>query len=408
MKGFNKPEKVGNNFTHGALGVPITTLRRHLKQLTEDDFICVYFVASGLNGSNDELKLYEINFKKVVAHNKSDAKTRELLEQIDKNVVQEMVEKCHLPPTILVPPLPFWQGSPIYNTYIDNIYMYSNTLAKANNPLSAVSDTPRTIENFSVCKKVEEVDILKSISIPKKVRVLSTRPDSVQDVIANVQTKRIAVSATRIADASAGDITVKSIQALLDSAMKEYHPNLPRLVVTAKAFGVLRKRIQSATVRNLVDFVNFSIREWNSIADRNRAAFLKNPSRAKGSPLSASPTFNEFAYRLPYFIAIYSSDLGGTATNSKSSSSDDQVSRLKAKLQEAERENQNNKEIIRRIRRPVPTQVVQRTQAVTRTPPKNKIALEDFSKALDTWQPPAWVGTNDNAKPRSRGVKHGK
>lgn len=389
----------------GALNIVKNTIKNRLQWLSDNNFISTYCTGRGGKVSQNEPRLYEINLKRVLNYDGCTAENYKKMLDVEQAVVAEkqsryleiVANRCHGMTPEGAKTAYRCHGmtpDPYIYTYIDYIYPY---LSLSSNVVPTVFDASGDIVN-SVAKTAKKSEqTLKSISIPKKPRSVATRIDSIAEVLKSTKTKRTEVAATRISQAAAGFITIASIQATLDNAMQEHHPKLPRLVVTTKAFGVLRKRLKSATVHNIPEFINYSIREWNLIAGRNRAAFLRNPTKTQqGSPLSPSPTFNEFAYKLPYFISVYSQNLS-TPASGKESSGDDRVVRLQAQLDVERRENQNNREVIKRIRR-VSTENT--GTAVTNSGRLSGRAIhrdnaprqgtEVVDTFLDGWTPPTW------------------
>lgn len=391
----------------GALNIVKNTIKSRLQWLSDNNFISTYCTGRGGKVSQNEPRLYEINFKRVLNYDGCTAENYKKMLDVEQSVTAEkqgrylemVANRCHgMTPDVSKIALRCHGMTPDpCNTYIDYIYPY---LSLSSNVVPTVFDASVDTGSFidTTTKKSEQ--ILKSISTPKKPRVAATHVDSVSDVLKTVKTKRVEIAATRISQATAGVVTTASIQATLDSAMQEYHPKLPRLIVTAKAFGVLRKRLESATVQNIPEFINFSIREWNLIAGRNRAAFLRNPTKTQqGSPLSPSPTFNEFAYKLPYFISVYSQNLS-TPANGKGTPDDVRVARLQAQLDAERRDNQNNKDVIRRIRRmPTEAATTSRVSTYNQNTRNTSRGATDTKDLLGGWTPPAW---------QSAGVKNGK
>lgn len=403
MKHFSESHEImrdgGEIVSLGALNMVRNTIKDRLQWLADNNFISTYCTGQGKKISQNEPRLYEINFKRMLTYDGCTAENYKGMLDTEQLVIQEkqarlaqkIGNRCHgMTPSAqkLSNRCHGMTPDPYINTYIDNIYMYKSL---SSNVVPTVFDASGDIIDFSEKVAEKGEGSLKSISIPKKARALPVRIDSIEGVLATAKVKRTEVAATRIAQATAGKVTIASIQATLDSAMRDCYPTLPRLIVTAKAFGVLRKRLESATVHNIPEFINFSIREWTLIAGRNRAAFLRNPSKAQqGSPLSSAPTFNELAFKLPYFLSVYSQSLS-TAVTGKEASSDARVERLQAKLETAERENQNNKEIIRRIRHtPREATTTGRTSGKTLN-----VSNRPKEGLLDGWTPPTWQSAGD-------------
>ena len=377
-----------------------TTLRKCLTQLTNDDFLTVYCLKNSGEIDDSAGRIIEINLKLAISPYVLKLMGGSFFGEMEQLIYAEKVAKGT--PQILRGHPSDFEGS----LYIDSIGIRNTNILNTNNEVSARFAAPSSIVENLKTDTVTGGYILKSISIPKRPRPAVRRNDSIAEVLTTVKSKRVEISATRIAGIAANGITAKGLQALLDKAMQDYYPASPRLIVTAKPFGVLRKRLESGTVQSIPHFVEFSIREWSLIASRNRASFLRNPSKTTNSaPLSQNPTFNEFAYRLPYFLAVYAQSL--SAPESKASSEDERIAKLQAKLEAAEQANQNNREVIRRIRRATPTGTVtgryrsaDPAAGRSNTPKAGHTAasnIEEFSNLLDNWAPPAWDNPTDNA-----------
>lgn len=186
---------------------------------------------------------------------------------------------------------------------------------------------------------------------PKKPRATKVREESVKSIISATQTQHRTTQATRAA-AAANDLTTKNVQALVDTFMDKYHPKLPRAVVTAKAFGVFRKRVVDARVQDLPRFLEYTIREWTVLATQNRMALMRNPDKAKaGSPLPEAPNFTALAYRLPYFLAAYANRAATSIQDERGTLSENEkrIAALESQLQNLRRTNAYQAEMISRI-----------------------------------------------------------
>lgn len=219
------------------------------------------------------------------------------------------------------------------------------------------------------------------LAIPKRPRAAVQRSDSIAEVLTKAHEVTTRVATARVVAAKAGDLTAKNLQALLDQSMREFLPTLPRMIVTAKAFGVFRKRVQASNI-DLAKFVTFCIREWSTLAAQNRMAFVRDPSKAqKGSPIPPGPSFSVWAYRLPYFIAAYGSTEAIGARLVKGDSPDAaRIKRLEAEVAKLQSENTAVRAIIRRSK-PMPR-------------PEPLRGETKSARHLDTdvnWTPPAWA-----------------
>ena len=223
------------------------------------------------------------------------------------------------------------------------------------------------------------------LATPKKVRPTRERPELIEDVVATVRASTKLKSVARLSEVSDGKLTVAGLQALFDESMKEFLPSLPRMIVTQKAFGVFRKRVEAAGV-DLQRFATFAVREWRNLASQNRAAFMRDPSRAKkGSPLPEAPNFTTLAYRLPYFLAAYANTEAIGKRVEVLDPKDAEIRRLQKQLADAQSQVRSSAAVVRRIK------TVQREEP----PPATKFRRVPAVKSLpvdidDGWTPPAW------------------
>lgn len=225
-----------------------------------------------------------------------------------------------------------------------------------------------------------------SLAVPKKTRVRVAHVESAQEVVEVQAAQATYRKATRIAQAKGGDLTVASVQALLDASMQQYCPTLPRVIVTQKPFGMFRKRVIAAAV-DVPKLIDFSIREWATLASQNRVAFLRNPEKAnRGTPLPAAPTFNTFAYRLPYFIAAFANNRAAPLVKAEDPK-DKEIERLKRQLAQAKQDASAQAKAVLRVRRRPP-------DINPAPPPEPRSAAA--TKLDDDWVPPSWEDGGGN------------
>lgn len=213
---------------------------------------------------------------------------------------------------------------------------------------------------------------MPGLAVPKRQRTSVQRSSSVAEVLEKQQARRVAVVATRVSAAESGELTVKSLQALLDTLMQKYHPSLPRMVVTQKPFAVMRRRIKESQLA-VREFLEFALREWTTLATQNRMALLRNPDKAKkGSPLPEAPSFSNLAYRMPYFVAAFANNKSRSTSQIQADEKDAEIARLRSRVAAVEEERRVAVSLVRRRNRPLP--------AIT-----NRQDEED-----DGWTPPPW------------------
>lgn len=144
---------------------------------------------------------------------------------------------------------------------------------------------------------------------------------TVEEVIARATAKSATAQIKRIAKESKktepGRLTMVALQALLDEKMKLYCPSLPRVVVGMEPFGVLRKRIEAYGITDVPRYIDWIVRSWSDIANRQRRQSLKMvvENRVSYTLLSMSPNMNDLAYKFPYFVKLYGSFCAERPTN---------------------------------------------------------------------------------------------
>lgn len=158
-------------------------------------------------------------------------------------------------------------------------------------------------------------------------------------VIASVQERsRVKVVArARIATASPGSTTREQMQALFDVVAARCA--IPyRLMVTAKEFGFLRKRIAQNPPQDFEALLQYSLTYWGILAQQNRKAATKSDDRRKvNKSLPEAPHFQTFAYWYPYFFRAYQNHLAGRNAETMPDEDDRRVRQLEKELQDSRR-----------------------------------------------------------------------
>lgn len=332
----------------GGTGMDPKTARKHLSWLTERGFLLAFQAKSSVENS---IKAFAINCKMLL-------ETLQNERGLTKNLITHLGK--------------FPSAANIY-TYIDSIYSYLSVGLNKFKRLSPPSGT---------ADLVEEIEVLPT---PKKVRPTRDRVESVAQVIqltTSAHKEKEAGRAAAVSVKKPAQIQATDMQALLDLTMREYMPGVPRLVVTGKEFGVMRKRLAQYEITNVADFIRWTIRNWTSIATQNRNAARRDSNR-KGTPIDAVPTFKCLAYVMPYFVRVYANSKGQEVTVKE----DSETKVLRQRLARAEADARAKDQMIRRMgqrasepRKPVTT----RTRPALR---QNDDILED------DWTPPEWTGS---------------
>lgn len=350
LRDFILPAKHDQDFAYFApLPLSMNTLRKHLHMLCDRNLINIYAVKSAVTGAESQARMFELECKTLLDEEEFAARNCKILANIDAQVAEEVAGKC---PGKGVPPPNGWEGS----SYIH--YMDSGKENGTGKPvlLSAGSAAP-----------IEVGGLMATLAVPKKARVRITRNDNAAAALAQITQRSAARQAVRMESVKT-ELTIKGLQALLDKEMRTYHPALPRMIVTHKPFGVLRKRIAAATI-DINKFTTFCVRDWTILAEQNFRAMQRDPSKLdKGTPIPMAPSFHTWAYRLPYFIACYANSLA----NSVAGDRDTEVAALKSELVKAQQRNTElQKTLVRRTARRVETtRTVRNSDETSWTPPE--------------------------------------
>ncbi len=374
----------GDEVHFAPLPLSTNSIRKHLKTLCDIDFINVFSVVAASSGAESQPRMYEINCKMLLDTTELEGRNVAFLGDIEGEVAQETSQKRASKRTRNgVPPTNGWEGC----TY--NIHTVGKPTSSPiygldkSNLLPPVSDAADLAGGSST-----QGDNLYNLPTPKKIRTAVTRPDSIREVLATA----VGSSTARRADRAAAtnfEINLKNVQACLDVSMKKYHPDLPRTMVTAKTLGVFKKRIVAAQIKDVAAFIDYIIMHWSMLAAQNRKAFVKDPTKAsQGQPLPPAPSFMVIAYKLPYFIAVFSNNLMTGPGGKTSSPEAEEIARLRREVASLKEAKLAGEGIIRRMRtRPEPP------------PPPRQPAGKVENLIREEWAPPTW---NEVVKSRER------
>lgn len=207
-----------------------------------------------------------------------------------------------------------------------------------------------------------------NLPVPKKPRTTTQHGDSVAAVTAKVNAQYTARKAGLVRSAStkqAHRLTSAEFQAVVDKVQKDAGLQ-HRMVVTAKEFGFLRKRLEQSPPSDMTEFISWVLRYWTTIAQQHRAALRKNDDRKaageKGIP--AHPDFASLAFRYPYFLKCFANFKAERTMQAK-----DDANEREAKLQETIR---RQKEEISSLRRARPTSRPAMAPAEPAAPPARR------------------------------------
>lgn len=176
--------------------------------------------------------------------------------------------------------------------------------------------------------------------VGKKVQTASAPPAaSAASAIAAVQQRSRAKTSqhAEAARASPTSMNRDQMQALFDTIGTRCA--IPyRLMVTAKEFGFLRKRLAANPPEDLEAMLQFSLTYWGVLAQQNRKAATKSDDKAKVvKALPEAPHFQTFAYWYPYFFRAYQNHLAGRNSETMTNEDDRRVRQLEKELQDSRR-----------------------------------------------------------------------
>jgi hypothetical protein len=322
------------------LNMSKNTLVLHLKELVNGDFLhaCACLAADGKTEIRP--RLFAINCKKLFNLDIADEENPMILREPKAKKVVEVAEDDQ-----------------------DNLAPSARKLLKTPKKLAveAPKNTPPNLGGIYTDNRITKVIHFGDAAHaehPKKV--------SIADALENLQATRAALKAqrpasrptrtTRSAAAQSNNPYSRvSVQGKLDELMQQYHPALPRVIVTDKALGVMRKRMADAGIER-DDFLDWAIKMWMTTSQAHARGARRNIGEARRSyaPLPAAPDFNTLAYRLPYFLAAYRSYVQaeriGAATN-REEMLERKVEKLERKVQSAQDEVRSARERERAVRR---------------------------------------------------------
>lgn len=360
------------------------TLIKHIQTLVDEDFLQVYRVG-GPNAGFADARLFAIDCKKILEVDGLEGLATTAVPRIAEAVKRESEAKTRAKAVKkLNQGVQNLDGVALKNIYINNIdSCISSGLAIAN-LYPPVCDTaePTLMQVGNTMAQLPE---------PKRARtpIRATQNQTIAEVLAftNKGHQERQLSRAAAAVAKPAEMTMLSLQALLDKTMKATRPDFPRMIVTGKAFSVFRKRIAQAQIKDLKDFLVYVIGSWSMHAARNQKAALRNSGRSLDKSYEALPTapdFQSLAFRLPYFVKIYANHLADKTVGISETAEAREVAELKAQLARAKQETKNREAIIARLgqrTRPISKPVTSRP---TRQPGQNQQPDDD------TWDLPAW------------------
>lgn len=396
------------------LPMTLNTVKKHVQRLCDDGFLNIYHCTSADGKALKDARMFEIDCKKILDPTELQARNCRILVdpreisggKSGENSGGRGVKKRQA--------MSNFDICPIDNIYINNIDNLSNNELDKSSFLSARCASPKVaLKSISKNESPESPTPMLSTG-RKKTPGRAARPapwssDKIADVLQTLQGIHERRQTERAAAAVAGQMTTKNVQSLIDKAMAEYLPELPRVIVSVKPLGVFKKRIASYGIKDIEDLIVFCVREWTTLAAQNRVAFIRNPDKARqGTPLPDAPSFTDLAYRLPYFIAAYRNQraviTGKEKAVTRETAQEAEIKRLKARLAEAEQEKQTMIGIVRRAK------AAQAARREETPPPAPRAARRTSIPAVidDNWTPPEWEEDSSFTPSRTRRYGNGK
>jgi hypothetical protein len=281
-----------------------------LRDLAERDFLHIYRCEDVTAGF---APIYEIECKTLLGYSVKDEKTdmplRELKTKRAQDLAQTRVENTQKPlPSVGGEP-PHLLGGKNTDTKKSKSFMSSNRSATDETSLSA------------------------------------------RDKVDQIMERHAQARSTRTASASAKPaylITKDEAQAVVDSVMRDYYATLPRVIVTHKDFGLLRKRMKESAPSNFREFIAYIASSWSTIVQQNTKAQQKRQRSGDkvGESLGAAFNIRDLALRYPYFLKIF---VNGTvsAQAAVESSAEVELRRVRSRLQNTETENAKLRQLVR-------------------------------------------------------------
>ncbi len=123
---------------------------------------------------------------------------------------------------------------------------------------------------------------------------------------------------------------------MLDQIMQMYHPDRPRVVITLKSFGMMRKQLKTHTLPDLQIFLDRTVANWTEIHSQHSRARSKQARNGDTSALKnalpAAFDFDTLAYRLSYFVKVFTTSRVNSTSKVRQDCEKDVVDQLKSEL----------------------------------------------------------------------------
>jgi len=301
-----------------------TTMRKILDELVADDFLHRYHTEQEEGNARKVYTIYEINFKKI----------QNLMHSI-KHVAGEIMAILREPRAkkpsvggeteVRLPKIGTRLGAP--NDYQKLVDINSiNKCDKSHNRITKVIPSGgASLANMIPGIRSKVGAGLQSIA--------KTTNEVVATAIAKGAERRQIKEAKAAAKAS-GKITMVRLQAMIDSHMATYNPNLPRVLVSQIPFGKLRTRLAEQGLHDPEPFIEYTIRSWTTLVNSRKRSANRQGKAGMGKEMAqmpSAPDFQTLAYCMPWFLACYRNHL---ADGSGLGTKEDRIAAENKKLRE--------------------------------------------------------------------------
>lgn len=302
-----------------ALKMSKNTLRNILKELIEDGFLHSFFPEKRRGVVDTFTRYFEINFKKL--QNLRDIGSQIMGMLRTPKAKKEVAEGDTTPVKarrVLAQPKverrDLVTGSCLPNlgdlSTIHHVLGKPNTASPAARRV-ALEDKPdqeTPAKNFAVKRIVRTRPVPTAVPTEDKVEARATA----KDILARMDALQLAAKQKREAKAKtitgAGSLKQGQLQAVIDRSMQKYYPDLPRLVVTGKAFGAMKNHLKRSCPTDLPEFIDWTLRSWSQLATdhaRTQLRRMAHNDKTQFAPMPKAPYFGDLGFRLPYFLACY-------------------------------------------------------------------------------------------------------
>jgi hypothetical protein len=369
-------DKHGNRVCSG-IGMSDNTYRKHLNELIESDFVHAYRVVDD-SGAEFVGRLYEINFTKLVASTVTQGSKMPLLATPKRLKDAENGSE---------------RGSNAGDTPLPKLGI-QNSINKRLTKVNLAADAPRSGKAVA---GTEEIVTTPRLHGPKNRRraaddqspAYEDPPEpTARELVAALKAKSDRARADRLASAASKQpwqLTKQELQAMIDKGMKLYHPSAPRMVVTYREYGYMRKYLKQSAPKDFSAFLDWTLRMWSNIAVQHRRAVTRNQDRMLKDEqlIGASPSFSSLAYKLPYFIKAHSNFVAELNGAEREDEADRRVARL-------ERELENTRQTVRVLSRRPKTSTPEPTRQRDVVPERRGRVISDTSVEFDPKDDPVF------------------